>query len=104
MTPFLTSALSSSEGPVVAVTDFMKLVPDQIARWVPSYFVSLGTDGWGRSDARASLRRYFEVDAAHIVVAVLGALAATGDGKPEQVSEAIARYGIDVEAADPSAL
>ncbi|HZT65621.1 MAG TPA: pyruvate dehydrogenase (acetyl-transferring), homodimeric type [Acidimicrobiales bacterium] len=103
-TPYVTAALSSSEGPVVAVSDFIKAVPDQIARWVPSYYSSLGTDGWGRSDARANLRRYFEVDAAHLVVAVLAALAATGEGKAEEVSEAISRYGVDPDALDPMAI
>jgi pyruvate dehydrogenase E1 component len=103
-TPHVTSALSASDGPIVAVTDFMKLVPDQVARWVPNHFVSLGTDGWGRSDARAQLRRHFEVDAGHVVVAVLAALAHLGDGKPEDVTAAIERYGIDPESEDPTAL
>ena len=55
----------------MAVTDFMKAVPDQVARWVPGPFTPLGTDGYGRSDTRAKLRRHFETDAAHVVVAVL---------------------------------
>jgi len=86
---------------VVAVTDYMKMVPDQIARWVPGRFVPLGTDGYGRSDTRAALRRFFEVDAGHVVVAVLWALAADGRMAPERVEEAIGRYGIDPELADP---
>jgi pyruvate dehydrogenase E1 component len=68
---------------------------------VPGPFTPLGTDGFGRSDTRTALRRHFEVDAAHIVVAVLQALAATGDVKPEAVADAIARYDIDAEAVDP---
>jgi pyruvate dehydrogenase E1 component len=88
--------LSEAEGPFVAVTDFMKVVPEQVARWVPGSFTALGTDGWGRSDTRAALRRHFEVDAAHIVVAVLHAL-----GKAEEVAEAITTYGVDPEAVDP---
>jgi pyruvate dehydrogenase E1 component len=100
-TPYLTEALSSAEGPVLAVTDFMKAVPDQVARWVPAHFTPLGTDGFGRSDTRAALRRHFETDAAHVVVGVLQGLAATGEGKAEHVSDAIARYEIDVEAPDP---
>ena len=76
--PYVTEALGRDRGPVVAVTDFMRAVPDQIARWVPRPFTSLGTDGFGRSDARDALRRHFEVDAAHVVVAVLAALAADG--------------------------
>ncbi|MGH3494320.1 MAG: transketolase-like TK C-terminal-containing protein, partial [Sciscionella sp.] len=100
-TPHVTSALADAEGPVVAVTDFMKAIPDQVARWVPGHFSSLGTDGFGRSDARATLRRYFEVDAAHVVIAVLAALVATGEAKPEEVADAIYRYGVDPEAPDP---
>jgi pyruvate dehydrogenase E1 component len=100
-TPYVSEALSLAEGPVVAVTDYLKAVPEQVARWVPAHFTPLGTDGFGRSDTRAALRRHFEVDAAHVVVAVLAALAATGDGKAEEVGDAIARYGIDAEAPDP---
>jgi pyruvate dehydrogenase E1 component len=100
-TPYVTEALSQSEGPFVAVTDFMKVVPDQVARWVPGHFTPLGTDGYGRSDTRANLRRHFETDAAHVVVAVLKGLAETGDGKAEEVEDAIAKYGIDADAPDP---
>ena len=64
--PFIADVLDGVDGPVVAVTDFVKAVPDEIARWVPQPFVPLGTDGFGLSDARGPLRRYFEVDAAHI--------------------------------------
>ncbi|PLS75204.1 MAG: pyruvate dehydrogenase (acetyl-transferring), homodimeric type [Actinobacteria bacterium] len=100
-TPFVTDALASAEGPFVAVTDFMKAVPDQVARWVPGHFTPLGTDGYGRSDTRKALRRHFETDAGHVVVAVLNALADTGEGKAEEVADAIARYGIDADAPDP---
>ena len=96
-TPYVTEALTNAEGPVVAVTDFMKAVPDQIARWVPAPFSSLGTDGFGRSDTREALRRYFETDAAHVVVAALDALRQAGEGKAEEVEDAIRRYGIDPE-------
>jgi len=99
--PFVTEALGPGTGPVVAVTDYLRAVPDQVARWVPRPFVSLGTDGWGRSDTRAALRRFFEVDAAHVVVAVLAALAESGDAKADEVAEAIARYGISPDADDP---
>ena len=100
-TPFVTEELSRAEGPFVAVTDFMKVVPDQVARWVPGYFTPLGTDGFGRSDTRAHLRRHFEVDAPHVTVAVLNALAQTGDGKAQEVADAIAAYDLDPEAIDP---
>jgi pyruvate dehydrogenase E1 component len=103
-TPYVTEALSSAEGPVVAVTDFMKAVPDQIARWVPAHFTPLGTDGFGLSDTREALRRHFETDAAHVVVAVLDGLRAAGESKPEEVADAISRYGIDPDAADPRSL
>ncbi len=99
--PYVTEALDDGAGPVVAVTDYLRAVPDQVARWVPRPFISLGTDGFGRSDTRAALRRFFEVDAAHIVVAVLSALAETGEAKNDEVAEAIVRYGIDPESADP---
>ena len=75
--------------------------PDQIARWAPQPFVPLGTDGFGLSDARRALRRHFEVDAAHVVVAALHALAQRGDIKAEVVTDAICRYGIDPDASDP---
>ncbi|HEX2023978.1 MAG TPA: pyruvate dehydrogenase (acetyl-transferring), homodimeric type [Acidimicrobiales bacterium] len=100
-TPYVTEALSSAEGPVVAVTDFMKAVPDQVARWVPAPFSVLGTDGYGRSDTRAKLRGHFETSAPHVVVAVLAALADADEAKPEEVADAIAAYELDPEAPDP---
>ncbi len=99
--PYVTQCLGDVEGPIVAVTDFVKAVPDQIARFVPASFVSLGTDGFGFSDTRVALRRHFEVDAAHLVVAVLESLARQGDLKGEQVAEAIRRYDIDPDRPDP---
>ena len=100
--PWVTSTLADAEGPIVAVTDYMKMVPDQIARWIPATsFTPLGTDGFGRSDTRSALRRHFEVDAEHVAVAVLAALAREGSVKPEAVVEAISVFGIDPEALDP---
>jgi len=101
-TPRVTEILEG-DGPVVAVTDFMKAVPDQIARWVPDgrSFTPLGTDGFGRSDTREALRRHFETDAPHVVVATLAALSAAGDVKPELVQDAIDRYDLDPEQIDP---
>jgi pyruvate dehydrogenase E1 component len=99
--PYVTRSLADGDGPVVAVTDYLRTVPDQVARWVPRPFVSLGTDGFGRSDTRAALRRFFEVDAAHVVVAVLSALAQSGEAKSDEVEAAIARYGIEADSADP---
>ena len=86
---------------MVAVTDFMKAVPDQIARFVPAPFAPLGTDGYGYSDTRVALRRHFEVDAPSIVVAVLHGLAGTDAIKAETVHEAITRFDINPEKLDP---
>ena len=85
----------------MAVTDFMRSVPDQVSRWMPRRFISLGTDGFGRSDTRDVLRRFFEVDAEHVVVAVLHGLAADGVLPGQVVADAIGRYGIDPASADP---
>jgi pyruvate dehydrogenase E1 component len=99
--PHITSILNSTEGPVVAVTDFMKLVPDQIGRFVPRNYVTLGTDGFGRSDGRAALRRYFETDSGHVVLAVLSELVRQGKMEAAVTADAIARYGINPDADDP---
>ncbi len=100
--PLVSQLLADTPGPIVAVTDFMKSVPEQVARFLPGRtFVPLGTDGMGRSDTRDALRRYFEVDAGHVVVGVLSALAAEGKASAEEVQAAIARHGIDPDAADP---
>jgi pyruvate dehydrogenase E1 component len=94
--------LGESVGPIIAVTDFMRIVPDQIARFLPGRaFLPLGTDGMGRSDTREALRRFFEIDTGHVVTATLAALAAQGDLKPEVVTDAFARYDIDPDTADP---
>ncbi|MGH8905866.1 MAG: pyruvate dehydrogenase (acetyl-transferring), homodimeric type [Egibacteraceae bacterium] len=100
--PLVTESLAASEGPVVAVTDSMKVVPDMVGRWMPRPFIPLGTDGYGRSDTRAALRRHFETDAAHVVTATLHGLAATGDAKAREVDEAIGLYGIDPDLPDPA--
>jgi pyruvate dehydrogenase E1 component len=97
----VTEALSGASGPVLAVTDFMKSVPDQVSRWIPTSYASLGTDGNGRSDTRDQLRRHFETDAQHVVVAVLSILAQNDDAKPQEVADAIVAYGLDPEAPDP---
>ncbi|HUF31947.1 MAG TPA: pyruvate dehydrogenase (acetyl-transferring), homodimeric type [Acidimicrobiales bacterium] len=99
--PYVAVALSDAAGPFVAVTDFMKAVADQVARWIPGTFVPLGTDGFGRSDTREALRRHFEVDAPAVVVATLWALARDGVIKTTEVDDAIARYDLDPETVDP---
>ncbi len=87
--------------PVIAVTDYMRAVPDQVSRWVGRPYSSLGTDGFGRSDTREALREFFEVDAGHLVVAVLSALAEQGALEADVVAKAIAHHDIDTEAAPP---
>jgi pyruvate dehydrogenase E1 component len=101
--PLVTRLLADAPGPIVAVTDFMKIVPEQIARFVPNHhFMPLGTDGMGRSDTRAALRRHFEVDTANVVVTTLSALAAVGEVKSEVVGDAIRAFGLDVEGVNPA--
>jgi pyruvate dehydrogenase E1 component len=88
----------ASHGPVVAVSDWVRAWPDMIARWVPGPFRSLGTDGFGRSDTREALRRFFEVDAEHIAGAVLSELARCGRITGEDAATGLADLGIDPEA------
>lgn len=90
--PYVTAALQQRGGPVVAVSDFMRAVPDQIAPWVPEDYVSLGTDGFGVSDMRPTLRRHFSIDAESITVAVLSLLAGRGEVEQETVERAIDYY------------
>jgi pyruvate dehydrogenase E1 component len=101
-TAYVTGKLAKTDGPVIAVSDFMRAVQDQIQPWVANPFLSLGTDGFGLSDTRGALRRHFKVDAESIVVATLSSLAQSGDIKKSVVEEAISKYQIDdVTAADP---
>jgi len=99
----VTELLEQTNGPIVAVTDYMRLVPDQISRWVPEgrSWTSLGTDGYGRSDTREALRRFFETDAGHVVVAVLAALADAGEIDAEVVAKAIDHHDIATETPVP---
>ena len=86
---------------IIATTDFQRAVPDQIARFVPRRYASLGTDGFGRSDTRDALRRFFETDVAHVVLAVLTELVAEGALVPGALTDAIARYGVQTELPPP---
>ena len=97
---FVTERLEGAGGPVVAVSDYMRAVPLQIARWVPADFRVLGADGFGFADTRAAARRFFHIDAESVVVQALQALADAGEVPVEKVSEALARYRID----DPTAV
>jgi pyruvate dehydrogenase E1 component len=98
--PYVTQALSNADGPKIAVSDFMRAVPDLISRWVPGDYVSLGTDGFGMSDTRSALRRHFNIDAESIVVAVLSQLGRSGQVPASAAAEAARKYAIhDVNAA-----
>ena len=100
-TSYVHDCLSPTKGPIVAASDYVRAVPEMIRNWVPRRFVVLGTDGYGRSDARRELRRFFEVDRYYIAVAALKALADDGKVSVAQVKEAIALYQIDPEKPNP---
>ncbi|HEV2227659.1 MAG TPA: pyruvate dehydrogenase (acetyl-transferring), homodimeric type [Steroidobacteraceae bacterium] len=99
--PYIRALLKDREGPVIAATDYMRTVPDQIRQWVAGRYVTLGTDGFGRSDSRAALRSFFEVDRNHIVVAALKALADEKRVDGKTVSGAIKALGVDPERPAP---
>ncbi len=99
--PYLTELLEGEEGVFVAASDYMKSVPDQVSRWVPNGLFSLGTDGFGRSDTRQALRRFFEVDAEAITIAVLHQLSQRGKLDPDVVAKAIKNVGVDPEKPEP---
>ncbi len=98
--PYVTSALADASGPVVAVSDWIKAVPDQIARWVPGTYTSLGTDGFGFSDTRPAARRFFHVDAESITVAVLWELARGGAVDADLPAQAISKYRLDLPVSE----
>lgn len=99
--PYVTQCLEGNVGPVVAATDYIQSYPDQIRKWVPVRYEVLGTDGFGRSDTRAQLRKHFEVNSVNVVVAALKALADEGSISADKVVEAINKYGIDPEKTNP---
>lgn len=96
---YLEQALGGIEGPFIAVSDSLKLVADQIREWVPGYYLTLGTDGFGRSDTRQALRRFFEIDAETTVIAALYSLSQTGAIPASIVSQAIKDLGVDPDKA-----
>ena len=98
---YVQQALKDCEGPFIAATDYMKTVADQIRQWVPGRYAVLGTDGFGRSDSRAELRRFFEVDRHYVVIAALKALADEGKIDMQTVTDAMQRFGIDPEKPNP---
>ncbi len=100
-TAYITQCLEKQQGPVVSSTDYMKLYSEQVRAFVPGTYVTLGTDGFGRSDTREKLRGFFEVDRFHVVVAALTALARDGEVKEDTVLEAMRKYGIDRNKPTP---
>ena len=102
--PYVAQVLGPDGGPIVAASDWLKAVPDLVARWLPEPYVSLGTDGFGRSDTRESLRSFFEIDAVHIAAAVLAGLARCGDLTGKVAAKAIRDLGVDVDATGPLAI
>ncbi|MFE9117907.1 pyruvate dehydrogenase (acetyl-transferring), homodimeric type [Streptomyces sp. NPDC007172] len=102
--PYVTRKLQGAQGPFVAVSDWMRAVPDQIARWVPGTYQSLGADGFGFADTRGAARRFFHIDAQSIVLGVLTELAREGKVDRSALKQAVDRYRLlDVTAADPGA-
>jgi pyruvate dehydrogenase E1 component len=102
--PYILEALGDAKGPIVAASDYMKVVPDQLSPWLTPRLVSLGTDGFGRSDNREHLRSFFEVNAASIVGAALSRLARDGAFDAKRAQQALADLELNIEAADPATL
>jgi pyruvate dehydrogenase E1 component len=99
--PYVAQCLADAPGVVVAASDYMKILPDALSRWIGRPMVSLGTDGFGRSEDRQSLREFFEVDARFVAVATLSALARSGELDPKVVAQAIEDFGIDPGKRNP---
>ncbi len=102
--PVVSSLLPPDGGPIIAATDWLKALPDMVARWLPSTYLSLGTDGFGRSGTREDLRALFEIDPPHIAAATLVSLARCGALPPKTAAKAVRDLGIDPDKADPLAL
>jgi pyruvate dehydrogenase E1 component len=99
--PYLRAALAKAEGPFVAASDNLKALPDSVAKWIPGELLSLGTDGFGRSDTREGLRDFFEVDARHIALAALTGLLRAGKLKADAVKKAMKALKLDPDKPDP---
>lgn len=102
--PHVTTVLPGDGGPIIAATDWMKALPDMVSRWLPPHYLSLGTDGFGRSGTREDLRSLFEIDPPHIAAATMVALARCGALPSEKAAAAVRELGIDPEKTDPLAL
>jgi pyruvate dehydrogenase E1 component len=94
---YVEKCLKGTEGPYIAVSDYVRLIPEMIAPWVPGELITLGTDGFGRSESREALRRFFEIDAESVVIASLGSLAKQGKIEKQEIQQAIGDLGIDPE-------
>src|ERR1700758_4716341 len=100
--PYVTQTMKDAHGVLGAASDYMKVRPESISQWMPRPLVALGTDGFGRSESRVALRDFFEVDAKHIVLATLGALAREKKVGTDVVKRAISELGINPEKANPA--
>jgi pyruvate dehydrogenase E1 component len=100
--PYIFTALEGADGPIIAASDYMKVVPDQLAPWLTGRLVTLGTDGFGRSDNREYLRRHFEVNAESIACAALSRLAREGKYDAARAQSAFEELGVNTEKADPA--
>jgi pyruvate dehydrogenase E1 component len=102
--PYVSTVLGPDGGPIVAASDWMRALPDMVSRWLPPYYVSLGTDGFGRSDTREALRSLFEIDPPHIAAAAVSELARCGAMPADKAARAIADLGVDPKKLDPTAV
>ncbi len=101
---YVEQCLAKADGPVIASTDYMRSFAEQIRPYVPNHYVTLGTDGYGRSDSREALRNFFEVDRYHVVIATLKALADEGTIPAKQAADAIKKYDIDPNRPNPATI
>jgi pyruvate dehydrogenase E1 component len=102
--PIVSQVLPFEGGPIVAATDWLKALPDMVARWLPDHYMSLGTDGFGRSGTREDLRALFEIDPTHIAGATMVALARCGALPAAKAAKAVRDLGIDPDKIDPVAI
>jgi pyruvate dehydrogenase E1 component len=100
--PYVAQMLKDAPGPFIAASDYMKVLPESLSKWVPGELVSLGTDGFGRSESRVALRDFFEVDAKHIVLATLGALEREKKVSLDLLKQAVRDLGINAEKLNPA--
>jgi pyruvate dehydrogenase E1 component len=101
--PYVSKVLGPDGGPIVIATDWIRQLPDMVARWLPQPYLALGTDGYGRSDTREALRSFFEIDPPHIAAAALSGLTRCGSYEPKAAARAIRELGVDPDAPDPLA-